>query len=520
MSVSYATLYLPGSSTGIQVVEGGQYHVILVSMGANAVQSGPGDPAPANPFPQYITEAELAAAIAALPQSGGGAVASVNGQTGTVVLDADDIAETTARKILMSAERDKLANITPGANIYTDEQARDAVGAAIVAGAGITKSVDDAANTITISATGAGGSAAIPGAVLLDDFAGADDDAKLTAALSAVAADTYPRAIQLTNRRYDFATANRAPFEGMKIIGPRGAGNPERGGDKMPSRVHLSMTGAWFAATAEVFTVSFHGLSLTGGSNATFLGGTANWYCLSLRDIFSSGLKSLLGTYAQKMLITAATFDGLWEINNCYETAIHLGGADNMLWENGGLLDAATAYDGAGQPHLWCDGLDKSTVGPLFITGEQSWLPVRVSGQAYGSTGNNQGRVVFRGMRIEGRNPGAPSYGALARVEGGGATFQNCWFNYGMSSPSNAAIGRTDSGIIHHSGGELDVSGCWYDRASAVPESVPFVWSNSAGDCMVARTKRAYRSEGWTQRPLVSKTGTGLLLTDASVRTA
>lgn len=40
---------------------------------------------------------------------------------------------------------------------YTDENARDAIGAALVAGANITITVDDAGNTITIAATGGGG---------------------------------------------------------------------------------------------------------------------------------------------------------------------------------------------------------------------------------------------------------------------------------------------------------------------------------------------------------------------------
>ena len=47
-----------------------------------------------------------------IDQTGGGAVDSVNGQTGTVVLDADDIGDGTTNKAYTAAEQSKLAAIT------------------------------------------------------------------------------------------------------------------------------------------------------------------------------------------------------------------------------------------------------------------------------------------------------------------------------------------------------------------------------------------------------------------------
>lgn len=60
--------------------------------------------------------------VSALPSGGGGgAVDSVNGQTGVVVLDADDISDsTTTNKYTTQAEIDKLAGIEAGADV-TDE---------------------------------------------------------------------------------------------------------------------------------------------------------------------------------------------------------------------------------------------------------------------------------------------------------------------------------------------------------------------------------------------------------------
>lgn len=49
-----------------------------------------------------------------------------------------------------------------GGGGYTDEQARDAIGAALVAGTDITITVNDGANTITIDSTAGGGTASAP----------------------------------------------------------------------------------------------------------------------------------------------------------------------------------------------------------------------------------------------------------------------------------------------------------------------------------------------------------------------
>lgn len=369
--------------------------------------------------------------------------------------------------------------------------------------------VASAVSGVTGGGGGGGGTtdAATPyGVVFLDSFAGADDDTKLTAALTAVTGDTYPRAIQLSARAYTFNTA-RSAFDGLRIIGPDGYSNPERGGgSKSTMRIALGMSGAWITSNGTNYQVSLHNLTFVGGSNSSVLAGT--FYCLSMKNIFSSGLRSVLGTQASKLLLTAATFSGDWEINNCYSGAFHLGGSDNTFWTNGMLLDSSTAFNTAGaangQYHLWLDGMEKTTVGPVYITCEGGWGGVWVSGSAFGSTSNNQGGpIIITGAKIEGRNAGAPCNGANVRVDGGIVTLRDCWVSYGMANTS--AFGNGDLGVIHHSGGQLNVAGCTYDHASSVAETTPWVYTTSNADCIVSSTFRASKGGAWTGRPRFAK---------------
>lgn len=416
---------------------------------------------------------------------------------------------------------------TGGGATYTDEQAQDAVAAMIAAGtqSGISFAYNDANNSLSATVTpptGSGDAATPYGSVWLDSFAGSDDDTKLGNALSAVSADTYPRAIRLAARQHTFAT-QRTAFDGLRIIGPEGYSNPERGsGNKSTMRITLSMTGAWITSNGTNYQVSLHNLAFGGSSNANVLSGT--FYCLSMRDIFSSGLKSILGTQASKILLTAANFSGDWEINNCYNGAFHMGGSDNTFWTDGMLLDSGTAFGNSGsangQAHLWLDGMEKSYIGPLYITCEGLWTGVKVDGPAFGSTSNNQGGpLVIHGAKIEGRNAGAPSNGAVVRQNGGGLILRDCWLAYGMNSASTPGRTPVDAGLVHHEAGQLLVDGCAYDRATGVAETVPFVYTNSNADAVVTGIQRYSKGGTWTGRPRVAKpsANTENRITDATV---
>jgi len=365
------------------------------------------------------------------------------------------------------------------------------------------------------------------GYVLLDNFTGANDDEKLTNALTYMQAQDYPPTLRLRNRLHTFTVGGRQPFANMRIAGPGGYSNPERvSGTKMASRITLSgISGGWFhnTSTSDLFGVSLSNLSFVGGSAASVItqsGSAGTLYCLQLRDISSSGLRTVLGTQSQKLLITAATFDGgAWEINNCYNGAFHLGGSDNTLWPDGCLIDSGTVFNSAGsaagQYHVWFDFLDKTYIGPLYITCEGNWGGIRVSGPAYNVGASNAGYVNIYSAKIEGRNQNAPCNGANVLIDGGMAFFDHCWFGYGMANPGNMGHTPTDAGIIHQKGGVVDLNRCVYDRTASQAETVPLGYS-AGGLFDVAKIRVGSKGGTWSGLPRIQGAG-GTVSGDSTV---
>jgi hypothetical protein len=334
------------------------------------------------------------------------------------------------------------------------------------------------------------------------------------------------------NEQRTFTTANRTAFEGMRIAGPRGYGNPERNTQtKMPGRVHLNFSGSWFRNTlnSDVFGVSMENLSFTGagaasGPNVIGQNGTGTWYCLQMRDIYSANLRSVVGSQATKVLLTAAQFDGSWEINNCYNGAFHIGGSDNTLWPAGMLLDSATGFNSAGsangQYHIWFDYLEKTDVGPIYITCEGAWNGIRIQGPASPHTvgsGNMGGPVNFHGMKVEGRNEGAPCNGALIRVEGGVVGLRDVSLCFGMSSPATPGHSPQDAGIVHQIGGTLIADNVFYDKTASIALSVPLFYVAS-GEAWITHVTRGSAGGSWsTTRPTVNEVTASTVTADASV---
>jgi hypothetical protein len=201
-----------------------------------------------------------------------------------------------------------------------------------------------------------------------------------------------------------------------------------------------------------------------------------------------------------KLLVTGAHFDGFWEINNCYSTAFHLGGSDNRLWSNGGFLDSGTAFNStAGQAHMWLDD-----IGTRRSARSTSRAKVRGPALRLTAARLTVAQSASTEWRLKAATQGAPSNGAVVRMNGGVARFRDCDFHYGMANPS--AQGRTpaDAGIIHHAGGQLVVAGAQYDKATSVAFTVPLVYTAATdGKCIVQEVQTGPNGGTWTHCQLL-----------------
>lgn len=348
------------------------------------------------------------------------------------------------------------------------------------------------------------------GGVALDSFPGASDDEKLTAALAHAAAQTVKPPILFQNRRYDFSQAGREVFSGMKLVGLGSHGNQQRSANSIPNDIRFTGTGTWWQlAAGNVFDVGLYGLSFQGNSNAQFMasGSSVLWTSV-FRDLGFNLWKHVLGNPAEKMLLTAVLFDGWWNTNNSRDTAYTIGGSDNNLWMDGMLLDSPPNLMAAGQYHMVIDWLEKSSIGPMFVTCEQN-SGILMEGS------NTRGPVSFFGQgRLEGRNPSTPCYGSVIRIKGGHAAFRDWWFSYGAADLAGSGH-PSEGGVVTVNGGRVLIDGCMYSRATGVAETVPWIY-HTGGELRVRDTWTCDYGGTWTGKPRVQTIG-GTLSADNSV---
>lgn len=305
------------------------------------------------------------------------------------------------------------------------------------------------------------------GQIALDSFSGANDDAKLAAAMAYASAQTYKPAIMLSNRQYTFATST-TPYDGMAIIGTEPTHDQNRAGNVLGCVVKLQTSGAWlaWASGTLIHNVTLSKLSFDCSSTASVCtsGGARMW---KMEDIsFQNGV-SVLGNDSSNWTHDTCVFTGVWNVNNVRQAAFHLGGSDSRFSPTQLLLDSPSNTFMADSDFLVrLDSLNTTNIqnwyvtcerhSGFLITGGQSMLPNRITH-----------------CDIQGRNATAPCFGSLIRCNSDIIIADN-EFSFAMSNPS--ATGRNDGGVLHFYGGNSLVTNCSYKLADGVAAAVPFIY--------------------------------------------
>lgn len=432
---------------------------------------------------------------------GGGAVASVNGETGVVVLTADDVPDGADFHFVNDAEKLALATLTD---------------------------IDD--RLASASANGFG-------SVWLDDFAGADDDAKLADALSAIGADTYTRPIAFgTGERLLTDSINQPP-DRTTFIGVPGPMSFGELGKPVGTRVRMDVAGPFINVTSPMYGLGVSNIDFySTRSDTEFIRSTGAgvlWAFVG-ETLQFRGFYGVLGSAEYKCLMNFCRMHGNWQINGFHNTPIHVGGSDHEFFKDSlNIGSGGLGPDGGagGQNYMMIfQGVANSHVGPIYLSCNNGWRGVSVGGTRTGNRG-----LFFHGMRSEGQNGSATSDGSLLYVNGGAVGFSQIVIAQGMTDPDLTGPenpdGVPDGGLIVIEGSDtqvaIDQMCVWH--ALGVSSDVPIVYVKKSSTPAVplpvsplvniSNVQMGGKSgtPTWTRIPVVKETGPGCVEADRTV---
>ncbi len=295
------------------------------------------------------------------------------------------------------------------------------------------------------------------GRVYLDSFAGANDDAKLTAALSYAAAQTHIPAIVFPARNISFSTGGRIPFNGMKLVGPPGCIGPKNLelGIKLANHVITLSVGvdasAWFNGTADTYNVYMEGLAIQNGGSSQFWNqASGTLYASEFKSLTFYGMTHIFGSATAKCNMMQVGFTGMWQVIGGVGLQFYLGGADCNLWMNG-YCNFGNGGSGAGAYAVTFETLSSSNIGYFYITNLGGWAGMLLSGTGTGTS--------FHGGTYEGL-PGTFATAPPITITGGDWTFHGGAFDF-TTTPAQ--------GIVVQSGGRVAFFGPSMNSGASPP---------------------------------------------------
>lgn len=456
-------------------------------------------------------------------------VASVAGKTGAVTLvkadvglgSVDNTSDTakpvsTATQTALNAKADATTTITGATSVtgggnLTANRTLSLVNDSASPGASRYYGTDAGGTKGYFALPGGGGSVG-PGCIFLDDMAGANDDAKLTAAISLQQSTDGMPPIVLGARSHSF-NQTRTLYSGLKLVGQStGPKNLEQNPNFVTSRIVLGnsvSSGAsswWVTPGGNLFDIYMANFAVNGNEGSSvhqFIDvTTGSLYACEFHSLAFDFMRSVFGRKDRKCLLTQVVFSGHWTANNLWDTQFYLGGSDNQLWVGGMInmgpsasaLQTGTYADN--DYEILFDTLAKTDVGYIYMTALNGWRGIKVTGTGYGS-------LNFFGGTYEGYNSGSTrAPGTVIRLEGGNGTFYGPHVGQAMMTPDAA-----EGGYVHMTGGEWNfISPHFYHGSTA--DTVPAIYQ-TGGRLMVTGATKGMMSETWSPRPILETSAPG-----------
>lgn len=293
----------------------------------------------------------------------------------------------------------------------------------------------------------------LEGVVQLDSFEGDDDDERLDNALAYAAAQTMIPAVAFPPRKTNLNRGGRAPYSGLKLLGPSSVGpkNLEISSGKLVNHRIVLGTGigsgarSLFVGGGTYYDVYLAGLALQGtGTQQLWSQPTGTLYACEFNSLNLYGLGSAFGNVGEKCLLTQVVFSGFWTVLGATSQQFNIGGSDNDFWVAG-----FCNMGGNGDPNadFWfrLNGVGKTRIGSLYLTAGRC-KGIRVSGASENS------QIEFRGVRFEGYHSDKPST-SLVQIDSGNVLFDGG--DLGYAKP-----------VITQKGGTLKLLGCNFERGA------------------------------------------------------
>ena len=458
----------------------------------------------------------------------GGAVSSVNGQTGDVVLNAAAVdAMPSSYTPSWAAIDNKPSTFPPSA--HTHDGAEIASGTVPPARLGT-----GTANSGTVlygdgqwRVAPDGGSAADLQALTDPKFGGyyldsprytGTDDQRLTAAIAdqkASAGVTNYAPIILPSRPLSF-NQSRQLYTGCRIIGVHryGQKNPDiASGNYSGPEITLGSTlgsgaSSWWTDPGgncyDVYMADFSVQGSQGSAKHQFIDNPSNTlYACEFHSLAFNFMYGVFGNDTRKSLMTQVNLSGMWTMNNAWNCQINAGGSDNTFWmdaiSNIGIASSAAQTGNLDRYFIKLDSMELN-MGKAYCSSMNGWRGMLISG---GGSVINLYDGVFEGYkptRINGLIEG-PAPGSVIKITGGTVSMYGTKCGQGMDNPD-----ASENGLVQITGGEVNMFGVnFYGRNMGTVNAVDH---RGGRLMMLGITKRLNEGAYWSGRPRVATTAT------------